>query len=256
MLSLCFSYFTTPLAMNQTIVLIHGYGFDQRIWSPLEVAFDRFRVVHLSLPGFGAFTEPEPYTIDSLARHYWAQLDTDSVDSVHLVGHSMGGYVCMEMAAQQPERILSMALIHSHVSEDPEEKKQQRTITMEGIKIQGRGFLVNKMIPSLFADQTGLRPLIDVFIDRGMEYGDSAWLNGTRAIRDRKDHTETLKAITVPVLMIMGEKDTAVPPTLGYTQAGLSARTKLYVYPETGHMAMYENTARLICDLITFYAAF
>lgn len=239
--------------MNQTVVLIHGYGFDRRIWSPLEAAFDRFHVVHLSLPGFGESLDPEPYSIESLARQYWSQLDADGMEGVHLVGHSMGGYVCMEMAAQQPERILSLALIHSHVFEDSEEKQQQRTTTMKDIEIKGRVFLVNKMIPSLFADQTGLRPLIDVLISRGMGYGDQAWINGTRAIRDRKDHTETLKKISVPVLIVMGEKDTAVPSELGYKQAALSANTVLYVYPETGHMAMYENTSQMICDLLMFY---
>lgn len=242
--------------MNQTVVLIHGYGFDQRIWSPIELAFDRFRVVRLSLPGFGTLAEPEPYTIESLASQYWSQLDVDGVDGVHLVGHSMGGYVCMEMAAQQPDRILSLALVHSHVFKDPEEKQQQRTTTMKDIETQGRGYLVDKMIPSLFADQNGLNPLITVLKSRGMKYGDTAWINGTRAIRDRKDHTETLKNITVPVLMVMGEKDTAVPSALAYKQAGLSDRTTLYVYPDTGHMAMYENTSQLICDLLKFYAAF
>jgi pimeloyl-ACP methyl ester carboxylesterase len=242
--------------MNQTVVLIHGYGFDQRIWSPVELAFDRFRVVRLSLPGFGASADPEPYTIESLAQRYWSQLDADGIGGVHLVGHSMGGYVCMEMAAQQPERILSLALIHSHVFKDTEEKQEQRTSTIKDIGVQGRGFLVHKMIPSLFADPSGMKPLIDVLITRGMEYGDAAWINGTRAIRDRKDHAETLKKIHVPVLVVMGEKDTAVPAELGYKQAGMSDQTKLLIYPDAGHMAMYENTSHLICDLITFYAQF
>lgn len=240
--------------MNQTVVLIHGYGFDQRIWSPVELAFNGFREVRLSLPGFGDSAGPEPYTIESLASQYWSQLDADGVDAVHLVGHSMGGYVCMEMVAQQPDRILSLALVHSHVFEDPDEKKQQRTTTITDIEAQGRRFLVDKMIPSLFADPNGLKALIHILKARGMEYGNAAWINGTRAIRDRKDHTETLKNIAVPVLMVMGEKDTAVPSALAYKQAGLSARTTLFVYPDTGHMAMYENTSRLICDLLDFYA--
>lgn len=239
--------------MKGTVVLIHGYGFDRRIWSPLEIAFDQFRVVHLSLPGFGDAAEPDVYTIESLASQYWSQLVADNVDGVHLVGHSMGGYVCMEMAAEHPERVLSLALIHSHVFKDPEEKQVQRSATMKDIEAHGRGVLVKKMIPSLFADPTGLKPLIDALITRGMGYGDKAWLNGTRAIRDRKDHGETLKNLTVPVLMVMGEKDAAVPSALGYRQASLSSRTTLHIYPDTGHMAMYENTSRLICDLRSFY---
>jgi pimeloyl-ACP methyl ester carboxylesterase len=242
--------------MNQTVVLIHGYGFDQRIWSPVELAFDRFQMVRLSLPGFGTSAEPVPYTIESLAHQYWSQLDAEGIDHVHLVGHSMGGYVCMEMAAQQPERILSLALIHSHVFKDTEEKQEQRSATIKDIEAHGRDVLIHKMIPSLFADPSGMKPLIDVLIARGMAYGNAAWMNGTRAIRDRKDHAETLKKIHVPVLMVMGEKDTAVPSVLGYKQAGISDQTKLIIYPDAGHMAMYENTSQLLCDLIVFYRSF
>ena len=240
--------------MKQTIILVHGFGFDQRSWSPLEVAFDAFRVVRLSLPGFGSIPPQAPYSIESLAKQYWTDLDVDSSERVHLVGHSMGGYVCMEMAAQQPDRISSLTLVHSHVFADTEEKKQQRSVTMEGIEKEGRGFLVKKMIPSLFADPIVLKPLVDVLVARGMMYDDAAWLYGTQAMRDRKDHTATLKNITAPVLMIMGEKDNAVPLELAYKQASLSARTKLHVYPDIGHMAMYEKTSQLICDLLTFYS--
>ncbi len=240
--------------MNQTLVLIHGYGFDPRSWLPLEVAFDGFRMVQLSLPGFGSHSPQEPYSIASLAKKYWSQLNVDDHERVHLVGHSMGGYVCMEMAAQQPDRILSLALVHSHVFADTEEKKQQRSVTMKGIEEEGRAFLVKKMIPSLFADQIGFKPMIDLLVARGMVYEDTAWLYGAQAMRDRNDHAVTLKNIAAPVLMIMGEKDIAVPLDLAYRQAGLSARTTLLVYYGIGHMAMYENTSRLICDLILFYS--
>jgi pimeloyl-ACP methyl ester carboxylesterase len=241
--------------MKQTIILIHGYGFDERSWSPLEVAFDAFQVVRFSLPGFGSSPPQEPYSIESLAQQFWSELDVDPAEAVHLVGHSMGGYVCMEMAAQQPHRLSSLTLLHSHVFADTDEKKKQRSVSMEGIKKEGRAFLVKKMIPSLFADQINLKPLIDVLVARGMMYDDHAWLYGAQAMRDRKDHSDTLKNIPAPVLMIMGEKDNAVPLELAYRQASISARTKLHVYPDIGHVGMYENTSQLICDLLTFYSA-
>ena len=159
------------------------------------------------------------------------------------------------VSAQQPDRVLSLALVHSHVFADTEEKKLQRSETMLRIAKEGREFLVRKMIPSLFADPSGLRPLIEVLVDRGMEYDNTAWLYGAQAMRDRKDHAETLKNLKAPVLLIMGEKDNAVPLELAYRQAAISAQTKLHIYQEIGHMAMYENTSRLIVDLLTFYAA-
>ena len=47
----------------------------------------------------------------------------------------------------------------------------------------------------------------------------------------------------------------AVPVELAYRQAALCARGILSVYKDVGHMSMYENTARLICDLVKFYTS-
>jgi 3-oxoadipate enol-lactonase len=239
--------------MGRTIALIHGYGFDPRIWLPVDIAFDGFQTYRFSLPGFGSATPVEPYTISSLARQFWEAIDPVTHPVVHLAGHSMGGYVCIEMAAQQPERVASLALIHSHVFEDLPEKKRQRTVTMGDIKSNGRSGLVGKMIPSLFSDTHAYRELIGALVNRGMEYDDLAWYYGAQAMRDRSDHRVTLAYLTVPVLMIAGDKDKAVPEEIIYNQASLPAQTCLHVYKGTGHMGMYENTPQMICDLISFY---
>jgi pimeloyl-ACP methyl ester carboxylesterase len=239
--------------MNETIVLIHGYGFDSRIWLPVEIAFEGYRVVYLTLPGFGDAAAKERYTIESLAKHFWTELDRGPSGTVHLVGHSMGGYVCLEMAAQEPSRVASLALIHSHVFADSEEKKNQRSATIEHIKAHGRDAVVRKMIPSLFAQAAGYPELINALISRGLGFDDRAWIFGAGAMRDRKDHSETLKNIHVPVLMISGDKDSAVPVEWIYAQASLPENNFLVIYPGVGHMAMYENTLQLICDLRSFY---
>jgi pimeloyl-ACP methyl ester carboxylesterase len=239
--------------MSHTIVLIHGYGFDQREWLPVEIAFEGFQTIYFSLPGFASEIPREPYTIATLAKRYWDSIDAVAHPTVHLAGHSMGGYVCIEMAAQQPSRVASLALIHSHVFEDSAEKKSQRTVTMGNIKSNGRSALVNKMIPSLFADAHAFSPLVETLVLRGMSYDDLAWYYGAQAMRDRADHGQTLSNLNVPVLMIAGNKDGAVPPEVIYQQSHLPAQNTLHVYDETGHMGMYENTAQMICDLISFY---
>ncbi len=241
--------------MKETIVLIHGYGFDSSTWSPVEMAFDDFNVIQLSLPGFGEQTVEEPYSINALAQRFWLDLATPKDARIHLVGHSMGGYVCLEMIAQQPHLVASLALVHSHVYADSDDKKAKRTTAIEEIKKAGRDSLVRKMIPSFFNTSVAEKYIAEILVARGLEYNDHAWYFGMEAMRDRKDHSETLRKTAVPVLMIMGEKDEAVPVSLAYQQAALSDRCKLCVYPESRHMAMYDNTVKMIHDLHTFYRA-
>ncbi len=237
-------------------VLIHGYGFDHRIWYPVELAFEGRHVIYLSLPGFGMDAVTEPYTIEELAVKYWRHLNEVVPDPVHLVGHSMGGYVCMEMLAQQPSRVASLALVHSHVFEDPEEKKANRTATMKEISEKGREAFVEKMIPSLLGNEKDYVEITKMLIQRGMIYDNNAWSFGTQAIRDRKDHSATLTNSKIPVLMLMGENDKAVTPALAYKQAPLSERSMLHMYPGVGHLAMYESPSKMIEDLIRFYDSF
>jgi len=239
--------------MSKTVVLIHGYGFDYRSWYPVEIAFEGYHILYLSLPGFEEEAVEKAYTIEELSKWFWSEIDQNIAPQVHLVGHSMGGYVCLEMIAQQPGRVLSLALIHSHAFADPDEKKASRSVAMENIRTNGWAAHAKKMIPSLFYANSIPTGLVEKLIERVAPYGDNAWYYGMGAMRDRKDHSETIQNISVPVLMIMGENDTAVPLELAYKQAPLVRRGQLYIYPQVGHMAMYENTARMICDLVAFY---
>ena len=234
-------------------VLIHGYAFDHRIWYPVELAFEGRHVIYLSLPGFGLESVSTPYTIAELANKYWRHLNDILDEPVHLVGHSMGGYVCIEMVAQQPSKVASLALIHSHVFEDSAEKKATRTATMKDISEKGKDEFATNLISSLFANKEESDGIIKMLTRRGLVYDDNAWCFGVQAMRDRKDHATTLKNINIPVLAIMGEKDKAVPAELAQKQASLSDRIEMHMYPSSGHMAMYEQPGKMIQDLVAFY---
>jgi pimeloyl-ACP methyl ester carboxylesterase len=168
----------------------------------------------------------------------------------------MGGYVCMEMLSQQPTRVASLALVHSHVFADNEEKKTARSKSMDEIRAQGREAFIKKFIPPLLGATDNSTEIADMLVSRGIAYNENAWAYGLEAIRDRSDHQEALRNSTVPVLMIMGESDKAVPSEIGQKQAGLSEKITYITYPGVGHLSMYENTAGLIGDLIRFYSSF
>ncbi|MEP6793460.1 MAG: alpha/beta fold hydrolase [Saprospiraceae bacterium] len=238
---------------TKSTILIHGYGFDHRTWYPLELAFEGHDVIYLSLPGFGMEPATQAYSIAELAKNFWNRLDEIGIGQVNLVGHSMGGYVCMEMLALQSMRVSSLALIHSHVYADSPEKKAGRTDALNDIKSNGTAGFINKFYAGLFADKDKSELLLKMLIRRGLQYDDNAWYFGTLAMRDRVDHSDTLRAADIPVLLLMGGTDKAVPAELALKQSILADRTTLHLYESTGHLGMYENTRQLISDLIRFY---
>jgi pimeloyl-ACP methyl ester carboxylesterase len=124
---------------------------------------------------------------------------------------------------------------------------------MDDIKTNGREAFIKKFVPTLFGDKDKMNEISGMLISRGLSYDDNAWYYGTQAIRDRNDHSQTLKNVNVPVLMIMGEQDKAVTPEIAYKQAPLTERAVLHMYPGVGHLAMYEHTSEMITDLIRFY---
>jgi pimeloyl-ACP methyl ester carboxylesterase len=86
---------------GEPLVLLHGLGLTWRCWKPvlpaLEAAHD---VIALDLPGFGdapAF-DRRPPTVGALADAVGAELDRLGVDTVHLAGNSLGGWIALELA--------------------------------------------------------------------------------------------------------------------------------------------------------------
>ena len=86
----------------EPLVLLHGLGSYARTWEPVvpHLAGER-EVVALDLPGFGdapPLPNGEEPTPSVLARAVAAELDARGLDTVHVAGNSLGGWVGLELA--------------------------------------------------------------------------------------------------------------------------------------------------------------
>ncbi|HKN38401.1 MAG TPA: alpha/beta fold hydrolase, partial [Acidimicrobiia bacterium] len=84
------------------LVLLHGVGGNWRVWTPILPLVEGRHAVHaLTLPGHaGGPPLPEGVTpsVAALVDGVAAELDRLGIDRAHLVGNSLGGWICLELA--------------------------------------------------------------------------------------------------------------------------------------------------------------
>ncbi len=95
-----------------TLVLIRGTGADGTRWLPQVRAYKpEVRCVIFDGRGVGrSETTPPPYTVESMARDTFDLMDALGVQAAHLSGSSLGGAIALRMAADIPDRVLSLQL--------------------------------------------------------------------------------------------------------------------------------------------------
>src|SRR5712692_6869677 len=107
-----------PWTLPETVVMVHGNSESSLAWSPwVPHLAGKYRVVRLDMPGFGASTEPPGYgwSASELAADIMRFLDALGIAQCHLIGAKYGGSVCMQLAIEQPHRLLSLCLLGSPV---------------------------------------------------------------------------------------------------------------------------------------------
>ena len=95
------------------VLLIQGVGAIGNVWRPqIEGLRDRFSLIAYDNRGIGASTITDGHlSIEAMADDALAILDAEGIDRCHVVGHSMGGLIAMQLALTSPRRVKSLTLL-------------------------------------------------------------------------------------------------------------------------------------------------
>jgi len=94
-------------ADGTAVVLLHGMAGCSDTWDGVAgtlIAAGR-RVIALDLRGHGHSARAASYPLDDFSTDLTTLLDQLELAQVDLVGHSLGGFIALSVAAQQPQRI-------------------------------------------------------------------------------------------------------------------------------------------------------
>lgn len=240
------------MGSGPTVILIHGFPFNQQIWKEFaDKLSDSLHVVTVDLPGFGKSALPaDGFTLDDIARTLLSWQEARNYKKPVIVGHSLGGYVALAMAEQQPDRIGGICLFHSTALPDSEEKKASRNKTLDFIARQGVRAFTSSFVGQLYADpqHRSITQVKNIAVQASAE----SVTGYTRAMRERPDRRPVLENYPGPILLLAGEKDTGIPADTILDQASLNPRAEAVILPDTAHMGMFECEASCLKKIAQF----
>jgi pimeloyl-ACP methyl ester carboxylesterase len=259
------------------VVFIHGFGAWSETWKKTTtvLAAHGFHTVALDVPPFGF---SEKITDGTFSRQAQAQrilkvLDTLQLKQVILVGHSVGSRPTAEVALVAPDRIKGLVLVDGAFGFGSDGQFEENHPSLLGraffefhplrnavLSATATNPLMTKRLLSTFvADPEVLTPaLLSVYqkpfvvMDSTNRLGD--WLKVLSLDKDTSvsSQVSNFSKLTMPTLLIWGDKDTITPLWQGETLKKVIPNSSLSVLRGLGHIPQIEDPVQFNNSLLPF----
>jgi pimeloyl-ACP methyl ester carboxylesterase len=245
----------TPLTVTeqgegQPVLLLHGGGGPQTVGGFAGLlATSGARVITPVHPGFGGTPRPGSLaTMGGLAQLYARLLEELGLESVTVIGNSMGGWVAAELALLAGDRVARIVLV-------------------DAVGIEVDGHPVADIFPLSPAELSRLS-----FFDPAKFMIDPATLPeeqrriavanrealavyGGRPSMTDPGLRARLHEISVPALVVWGEADRVCDPEYGRAFAAAIPGAQFVLLARTGHLPQIEAPAELLRAVLQFAGA-
>lgn len=242
--------------MSKNLILLHGFCESKDMWNAFEVELSKqFNVYCLDLPGFGDFHfDVTDLSIDDIAHIVQNEINALQIDNYVILGHSLGGYVALEIAKLFPNKLKGLGLFHSTAFADSKERVEKRNDVIRFIEKHGAKVFGKSFIPQLFyqSKRAECKPDILKLSEIAANTSDITLVEVTKAMQNRNDNTNLLKQIEIPVLFIIGKNDPTAILEDSLNQIQMPKDSTIHLLDNCGHMGMFEQKAKTIKQVKSF----
>jgi pimeloyl-ACP methyl ester carboxylesterase len=232
------------------LLFLHGPQGYAGSGPALELLARRFEVLAPDHPGFGRSDVPDWIDdVPDLAFFYLDVMDALGLERVALVGHSLGGWIALEMAVRSCARIASLVLASSagiRVKDVPRADMFMATPDeLARLLFAGDGW------EAWSAAQQAGTELLDIFDKNRFAAAKLCWQ--PRLFNPKLE--KWLHRIDRPTRILWGEEDKIIPPAYGRRLAALIPGASLALVPRAGHLVAVEAPERFADEVQRFCAA-
>lgn len=226
-----------------TIVFIHGAAMDHTVWAMHTRYFMHVHrsVIALDLPAHGSSQGSPLPSIEMMSDWVSRCLDHLGVGRVALVGHSMGALVALELAANNTDRVGTLALLGAAVPMAVSEElldaaRREHAAAVDMMVLWGHAY----------SSQLGGNPVAGIHVvhtaKRLLERARPGVLfNDLNACNDYQNGEGSALKVTAKTTLVCGTEDKMTPLRAGRALAESIPGCLIQTVPQCGHLLMSEQ---------------
>jgi 3-oxoadipate enol-lactonase len=229
------------------LVLVPGLGLDLEVFAPLIAILEFSRTcILVDNRGAGLSAAPRgPYTIPQMARDLESLISSLRLKRAVVAGHSLGGYVALQLALQSPETVAGLALLAT----SPSGARRDLGSTPEAAAALARTSGSHERIAAGIARASFGRRFAAERPDQLESFVKSRLarpprgrgLAGQRAAVRGFDARDRLGELRCPTVVVHGTDDRIISHARGEELARRIPRARLVSLPEVGHLPQLED---------------
>ena len=229
---------------GKTIVFLHGFMESISMWDYLPLEKFAFQKIFIDLPGHGK-SDLNPTVVKPSLQYFVDEvrliLNQLNVKSFSVVGHSMGGYVALELKRQLVE-CEKVILLNSNFWSDSEEKKRDR-IRIADIAFKAKRIFIQESIPNLFANPENRKKEIEELKSEAMQMSSEAIAYASLTMRERGDFSTEFNSNPKDYYLIHGIQDRLLQTSV--IKSKIQHKEQLFLIQNAGHMAHIEDSNKV-----------
>ena len=242
---------------GEPVVLIHGFGASADSWNRFAKPLTkRYHVIAPDLPGWGASAR-----IEAASYGYPAQLERLhqflsqlKLGRVHLVGHSMGGFIASAYAAHYPDEVITLGLIAPHGMVEPEPSELARDVA------KGDNWLVpssrkefDRLLNNVFAKRPyAPEAVLSHLADHAVRNSAKSRLIFEEMQTNNPPLADLLPAVKSPTLIVWGDQDRVLHVSSADLFRQGIRNSELLIIRGSGHMPLVENARQCAAAWLAF----
>jgi pimeloyl-ACP methyl ester carboxylesterase len=245
-------------AAEPGVVLLHPFGLNMKVWRDMLPALERdHRVIAYDAPGHGKSARPRrALTLPYLARTLVALLEALAVTDAILVGNSMGGGTALTVALDHPGRARAVVLVDAvGLDFSPWYGPPWRMLSPSDVHSSPDWAWQLAMDLATEKESALVREITDdlLFVRADPLHKDTSlpfWsIVAHMVVHDR---SADLGRVSVPTLVVTGEKDHVVSPDHARRLARGIRGARFHSFAELGHLPEAEDAAQVLAVLLPF----